>query len=63
VSVSVSSPGDGASDVVVVVSSKGMHKVEQNYTKKQKTKNKKKNLKVSQVQMQYSFSKFFSMQV
>jgi hypothetical protein len=43
----------------VVVSSKGMHKVEQNYihTHTQKPH------QVSQVQMQYSFSKFFSMQV
>jgi hypothetical protein len=39
----------------VVVSSKGVHKVEQNCTKKPHN--------VSQVQMQYSFSKFFSMQV
>jgi hypothetical protein len=40
----------------VVVLSKGMHKVEQNCTKKE-------THKVSHVQMQYSFSKFFSMQV
>jgi hypothetical protein len=48
----------------VVVSSKGMHKVEQNCTKKNPKNKKQKNPhKVSQVQMQYSFSKFFSMQV
>jgi hypothetical protein len=43
----------------VVVSSKGTDKVEQNYTHTQKQK----PHQVSQVQMQYSFSKFFSMQV
>jgi hypothetical protein len=47
----------------VVVSSKGKktgkNKIKQNHTKQ----NKKKPHKVSQVQMQYSFSKFFSRQV
>jgi hypothetical protein len=42
----------------VVVSSKGMHKVEQNYTHIQK-----KPHQVPQVQMQYSFIKCFSLQV
>uniref|UniRef100_A0A8C0ZS39 Dynein axonemal intermediate chain 3 n=1 Tax=Castor canadensis TaxID=51338 RepID=A0A8C0ZS39_CASCN len=42
----------------VVVSSKGKNNINQNCTKQNKTK----THKVSQVQMQYSFSKFFSMQ-
>jgi hypothetical protein len=59
---SASNPGDGSSDVVLVVSLKGKNKIEQNRTKENK-KQKKKPHKVFQVQMQYSFSKFFSMQV
>jgi hypothetical protein len=49
----------------VVVSSKGTHKVEQKctHTKTNKQTNKQKPHKLSQVHMQYSFSKFFSMQV
>jgi hypothetical protein len=45
----------------MVVSSKGkkLEKTKQNKT----TQNKKKTHKVSQVQVQYNFSKFFSMQV
>jgi hypothetical protein len=46
----------------VVVSSKGTHKVEQNCAKT-KQKQKTKTHKVSQVQIKYNFSKFFSMQV
>jgi hypothetical protein len=47
----------------VVVSSKGMHKVEQNYTHTHTEEKKKKPHQVSPVQMQYSFSKFFGLQV
>jgi hypothetical protein len=47
----------------VVVSSKGMNKVEQNYTHTHTHTHTHKPHQVSQVQMQYSFSKFFSMQV
>jgi hypothetical protein len=43
----------------VILLSKGKNKINQNCTKQNKTKTQK----VSQVQMQYSFSKFFSMQV
>jgi hypothetical protein len=46
----------------VVVSSKGK-KTEKAKIKQNHTKQPKKPHKVSQVQMQYSFSKFFSMQV
>jgi hypothetical protein len=51
VSPSASNPGDGVSEVIL--------------RNKQTNKNpqKTKQHKVSQVQMQYSFSKFFSMQV
>jgi hypothetical protein len=50
----------------VVVSSRGTHKVEQNYTHThthKKNETQKKTHQVSQVQMQYSFSKFFRLQV
>jgi hypothetical protein len=57
VSPSASNPGGGFSEVALLLS----HQRE-NKTKLYKTKQKKHH-KVSQVQMQYSFSKFFSMQV
>jgi hypothetical protein len=54
-------PGDGASEVVLWLShQRGKNWKKQNKTKPHKTKNPH---KLSQVQMQHSFSKFFSMQV
>jgi hypothetical protein len=55
VSPSASNPGDGVSEVVLSLSHQR--------GKKPKKKKKPKHNKVSQVQMQYSFSKSFSMQV
>jgi hypothetical protein len=61
VSPSASNPGDGVSEVVLSSHQGGK---KPNQTKQNNTKQtKKKHHKVSQVQMQYSFSKFFSMKV
>jgi hypothetical protein len=59
---SASNPGDGVSEVVLLLSHQRGKVLKQNKTKQSNTKQKKPH-KVSQVQMQYSFSKFFSMQV
>jgi hypothetical protein len=56
---SASNTGDGVSEVVLSLHQRGK-KTKPNKTTQNK---KKKHHKVSQVQMQYSFSKFFSMQV
>jgi hypothetical protein len=56
---SASNPGDGVSEVVLPLSHQRGTKSNKNKT----AQNQKKPHKVSQVQMQYSFSKFFSMQV
>jgi hypothetical protein len=54
---STSNSGDGVSEVVLSLIKGEKTKPNQNNTKQ------KKHHKVSQVQMQYTFSKFFSMQV
>jgi hypothetical protein len=56
---SASNPGDGVSEVVLSLSHQRGKKIKEKKTMQNKTK----PHNVSQVQVQYSFSKFFSMQV
>jgi hypothetical protein len=67
VSSSASNPGDGVLEVVLSLSHQRGKKLKPNQTKqnnaKQTNKQTKKPHKMSQVEMQYSFSKFFSLQL